>query len=118
VRRYLRYIAERDTLVRSLQTALVVGTVLGLLNHYPALLARSLPPAEALQIALTYLVPFSVATYGQVMGKAQRDQERAAASRAADRASRRTFPSRGASCALLDRRRRYAPAGGPKPEHP
>ena len=31
---------------------------------------------------------------------------------------RRTFLSEGASCAQLDRRRRCAPAGGPKPEHP
>jgi hypothetical protein len=118
VRRYFRYVAERDTLVRSLKTALVVGTVLGLLNHYPALLARSLPPAEAVQIVLTYLVPFSVATYGQVMGKAQRDRERAAASRAGHRARRQTFLGEGASCALLDRRRRHAPAGGRKPERP
>ncbi len=76
LRAYLDYVLERDTVIRSIKTALVVGTVLGLINHYPAILAWSVPPQELFQIVLTYLVPFSVATYGQVMGKSQRDRER------------------------------------------
>ena len=75
-RAFLFYALERDTIIRSIKTALVVGTVLGLINHYPAILAWSVPPQELFQIVLTYLVPFSVATYGQVMGKRQRDRER------------------------------------------
>ena len=75
-RAFLVYALERDTIIRSIKTALVVGTVLGLINHYPAILAWSVPPQELFQIVLTYLVPFSVATYGQVMGKRQRDRER------------------------------------------
>lgn len=73
---YLAYIVERDTLKRSIKTALVVGTILGLINHYPAILAWSLTPQQVFQIVLTYFVPFSVATYGQVMGKIQRDEQR------------------------------------------
>ena len=73
LRTYLAYSLERDTLIRSIKTSLVVGTILALINHYPALVNWSLPPAEAVQIVVTYLVPFSVATYGQVMGKRQRD---------------------------------------------
>ena len=75
LRTFLAYSLERDTLIRSLKTALVVGTALGIINHYPALLALSVPPAEAIQIVVTYLVPFSVATYSQVQAKRQRDRE-------------------------------------------
>lgn len=73
---YLTYCLERDTLIRSIKVALVVGTILGVINHYPAIVAWSIPLPEAIQITLTYLVPFSVATYSQVMGKRQRDLER------------------------------------------
>ena len=75
LRAFFAYALERDTVIRSTKTALVVGTVLGLINHYPAILVWSVPPQELFQIVLTYLVPFSVATYGQVMGKSQRDRE-------------------------------------------
>ncbi|HEX2171717.1 MAG TPA: nitrate/nitrite transporter NrtS [Dehalococcoidia bacterium] len=70
---WLDYCLERDTILRSLKVALVVGTLLGVINHFPALLTFSVSPTEAAQIGLTYLVPFSVATYGQVSGKRQRD---------------------------------------------
>ena len=76
LRTFLVYSLEQDTLARSVRTALVVGTLLGIINHYPALLALSVPPTEALQIVVTYLVPFSVATYAQVQAKRQRDRER------------------------------------------
>jgi hypothetical protein len=62
----------------------VVGTLLGLLNHYQAVSAWSLPPGEAAQIGLTYLVPFSVATFGQVTGKRQRDRHGAQRCRCPD----------------------------------
>jgi hypothetical protein len=72
-RMWLRYCVERDTLARSLKTALVVGTVLAIINHGQQLLAGQFTPAWVVPMLVTYLVPFSVATYGQVKGKRQRD---------------------------------------------
>src|SRR5215472_568563 len=69
------YSLERDTLVRSTKTALVVGTVLGLINHGQALLSGHFTAEHFGPLLLTYLVPFSVATYGQIRGKRQRDQQ-------------------------------------------
>ncbi len=65
----LRDLADRELLFRSIRTALVIGTILGLINHYDSL--GNLTTRQVMQIGVTYLVPFSVATYGQVMGKRQ-----------------------------------------------
>jgi hypothetical protein len=57
----------RPLLKRSARTALLVGTILTLLNQGDQLLG--LAPRSALlwwKIALTYAVPFAVATYGSL----------------------------------------------------
>lgn len=53
----------------ALRVALVVGTVLNLINHFDLLLGAALTPVIALQIGLTYLVPYCVSTHGQVWGR-------------------------------------------------
>ena len=50
----------------SLRTALVVGTILVLINHAGALIAGRLTPALGAEMLLTYLVPYAVSTYGAV----------------------------------------------------
>jgi hypothetical protein len=72
---FVAYVLERDTLIRSTKTALVVGTVLGLINHGQALLTGHFTLEHLGPLLLTYLVPFSVATYGQIQGKRQRDHQ-------------------------------------------
>ena len=57
----LRY---RPMLERSALTALVVGTILVLINQGGALVSGALPASLLWQIPLTYLVPFCVATWG------------------------------------------------------
>lgn len=57
----LRY---RPTLKRSALTALVVGTVLVLINQGGPLVSGAWPASLAWQIPLTYVVPFCVATWG------------------------------------------------------
>jgi len=70
--------AERDTsLIRllfgdgtprkALITALVVGTVLTLINHGDLILAGERP--SLVKMVLTYCVPFCVTTWGAVTGK-------------------------------------------------
>jgi hypothetical protein len=58
------YAGERACVLRSMKVALVVGTVLALINHYGALISGRLGIVELLQILVTYAVPFSVATFG------------------------------------------------------
>jgi hypothetical protein len=64
---------ERNTLFFSLKMALVVGTLLAVINYSQALLFGHMTPGMVLALCLTYAVPFMVAMYSQVQGKRQRD---------------------------------------------
>ena len=57
-------IRHAPMLRRSLAVALVVGTMLTLLNQGDTILAGKWPDALYWKIPLTYCVPFCVATYG------------------------------------------------------
>jgi hypothetical protein len=59
----LYHCKNAQILKTSLRTALVVGTVLGVINHFDGIIKLSLTSTEIFQIVITYLVPFSVATY-------------------------------------------------------
>ncbi len=67
---------DRGTILRSAKTALIVGTVLALLNHWQQMLSAQFSPSWVVPTLLTYLVPFLVATYSQVQGKRQRERSR------------------------------------------
>lgn len=73
LRGIVAYCLERDTPMHSIRTALLVGTILALINHGTEMLAGQLSARWVVPMLITYLVPFSVATYGQVHGKRQRD---------------------------------------------
>ncbi len=59
-------LGDRRMLRRSVLTAIVVGTILILINQGPALFAGDFPSALAWKIPLTYLVPFCVASWGSL----------------------------------------------------
>ena len=52
---------------RSARVALVVGTLLVLINYIDKLVALEIGAADVVKIALTYLVPYCVSTYASVM---------------------------------------------------
>ena len=52
-----RDIFVRPVVLTATKVAIVVGTILALIKHAPALLALELSRQQILQIALTYLVP-------------------------------------------------------------
>lgn len=68
-------------LVRSVETALVVGTILAFINHGQEMLAGALSARWVIPMVVTHLAPFSAPTYEQVQGKRQRDRLRALAAR-------------------------------------
>jgi hypothetical protein len=61
---------ELATILLALRVALIVGTVLNLINHFDVLFGAPLTRGVETQIALTYVVPYLVSTQGQVWGKA------------------------------------------------
>ena len=52
---------------KAAQTAIVVGTILMVINHYDILLAGAWPPFH--KIFLTYCVPYLVTTWGALTVK-------------------------------------------------
>lgn len=51
---------------RSLKVSAVVGTILMMINHGEALLLGNMDTQRAIQIALSYCVPYLVSTYSAV----------------------------------------------------
>ena len=60
----IRYAATGGVPQRSLAAALVVGSILNLINQGDRLLASQ--PIDIAKLVLTYLVPYLVSTYGAV----------------------------------------------------
>lgn len=66
---WLELAREGDVVRRALRTALLVGTVLAVINHGDALLTGQLGSARLARIALTFLVPYAVSTAASVQTK-------------------------------------------------
>jgi hypothetical protein len=60
----LRYAVSDGIPLRSFYVALVVGTILNLINQGDALLGAA--HIDWVKIVLTYMVPYAVSTYGAV----------------------------------------------------
>ncbi len=60
-----------DVVRRALRTALLVGTILMLINHGDALVVGDVDGPRLLRIVLTFLVPYGVATYASVQALRQ-----------------------------------------------
>lgn len=63
---WLRLAAHPATVRRALITALIVGTVLIVINHGPAILAGQLTHQRIAQMCLTVFVPYTVSTVSSV----------------------------------------------------
>jgi len=61
-----RIALRRDVVERSIRVAIVVGTILVLINHASGLMHANISLTEGVQMALTYCVPYCVATYASV----------------------------------------------------
>lgn len=61
---FFKHAKKKEIVVRSIKVALVVGTILGLINHGNAIIAGTMTDTRTFQMVLTYCVPYLVATYG------------------------------------------------------
>ena len=51
---------------RSIKVALIVGTILVLINYFDKILSDALTSTDFFKMGLTYIVPFCVSTYAAV----------------------------------------------------
>ncbi len=63
---WLKIAFQKTVYTRAIKVALVVGTILALINHGDTLLQGTFSAKALFQIALTYLVPYGVSTYANV----------------------------------------------------
>ncbi len=66
---------RRSVVRRAFRVALVVGIVLGLLNHGDAIVSGTLTGLQLAKICLTFLVPYSVSTYSSVLAIREREDD-------------------------------------------
>jgi len=57
---------SKQVMFRALKVALLVGTILALINHGEKILSMTLSGEEFLKVVLTYLVPYAVSTWSAV----------------------------------------------------
>jgi hypothetical protein len=60
---------DRNVVSLAIKVALLVGTILNLINHYDLLFGTPLTGPALVQVGLTYVVPYCVSTHGQVFGR-------------------------------------------------
>jgi hypothetical protein len=66
---------ERSTVATSAKVALVVGTVLALINYGDRVFLRhDMQPLDWIKLFVTYCVPFCVATYGAAKYAVRQDK--------------------------------------------
>jgi hypothetical protein len=61
-------VASGRNLRRTATTAVIVGTVLFLINHLSAVISGQASVEDWVQTGVTYLVPFTVANIGLLVG--------------------------------------------------
>lgn len=57
---------SQTVVIRAIKIAIIVGTVLALINHGDKILAMTLSSQDYVKLALTYLVPYGVSTWSAV----------------------------------------------------
>ena len=62
---------RRETHLRALKIALVVGTILAAINHGDAILEASMTPTAWVKVLLTFCVPYGVSWYSAVQAESR-----------------------------------------------
>lgn len=63
INEWLNIALQKNILTRAIKVALVVGSILMLINQGDVILSNGLQIKEFIKITLTYLVPYCVSTY-------------------------------------------------------
>lgn len=69
MREWVEFAMQPEIVKRSVKIALIVGTLLTLINHYDLLFGEQLSTIKITKILLTYCVPYCVSTFASVSTK-------------------------------------------------
>ncbi len=73
LRRFLHYWFLRETVLRAVKVACVVGPTLTMINQYDLLLRGEFSLRLFLKILLTFMVPYSVSSFSSARAHMERD---------------------------------------------
>ena len=62
-----------EVVSRSLRVALIVGTLLVIINFIDRFITGNLNPVDLVKIVMTYIVPYCVSTYASVVAIREKD---------------------------------------------
>ena len=71
---FWRIATEPNVVKRAARIALIVGAVIGFINHGDRMIQGAMDATAWLKCLLTFLVPYSVSTYSSVMAVRDRMQ--------------------------------------------
>jgi hypothetical protein len=64
---WISQVCEIPVLLRAVKIALLVGTLLMIINHGDRILTGAMAPEHWLKVLLSYFVPYFVSTYSNVV---------------------------------------------------
>jgi hypothetical protein len=64
--KWIKVCFSKEVVFRALITALVVGSILAVINYGESLLHRTITSEQIARMLLTFLVPYCVSTYSSV----------------------------------------------------
>ncbi|PCI19081.1 MAG: hypothetical protein COB62_06010 [Piscirickettsiaceae bacterium] len=69
MKKTIKKAVQRQIMWRALKVALIIGTLLNVINHFDVFYGESVNIQTVTQILLTYIVPYFVSTHGQILPK-------------------------------------------------
>ena len=72
---FLSIALSRSVVTSAIKVAIVVGTMLALINHYDKLATFSFQRSDIFKILLTYMVPYGVSTWSAVKALQVKDKD-------------------------------------------
>ncbi|MCV6606206.1 MAG: nitrate/nitrite transporter NrtS [Porticoccaceae bacterium] len=75
MKRILAIALSKQVVKTATKIAVVVGTLLVLINHYPEIASGSVSKNNLMQMLFTYLVPYGVSTYSSTKALLEVDQK-------------------------------------------
>ena len=76
MRKWMHYWFERNTVVRAVKIAMIVGPILTVINQYDVILRGDYSVRVVGKMLLTFLVPYCVSSFSSVSAAMERDAER------------------------------------------
>ncbi|TVQ11663.1 MAG: hypothetical protein EA368_05290 [Leptolyngbya sp. DLM2.Bin27] len=71
IKGYLKALVTPQIAKRAMRVALLIGTLLFVINHGTAVRSGTMTQARWISAGLTYLVPYGVSVHGQYLGQAK-----------------------------------------------